>query len=260
MLIVVNGAQKSGSTWLMHIVLALRPLHGIPLDCRSPRAVPEAIHELHAPQLPALLHAAQHAPHDLLAKSHLRRLTERRLLLAAPFVRVVDIERDIRDVAVSFYHHHRKLELVNGDPADFYWHGGRELIWQILQHRVVWKVSSPRFCLLSYERLQQDFATEVRRLAAFLTVEIDESRIAAVQAATTPQAINSRFAWGHMNRFRSGRSGEWRESLDQAVLNDLMQLQRRSRSLAVRLALTGPAPLRNRLRAFARPPRTTDRS
>ncbi len=253
MIIFVNGAQKSGSTWLMHIVLQLKPIEPTQLvEGRGAAAAgPTTVSARH---LPHLLKDRRFVTDDRVIKSHFRHAGQRRMLLGSPQVRVVDIERDIRDVAVSFYYHRQKTQAFDGAFTDFYWQQRSKWVWPVLIHRAVWDIRSPRFLLLNYDALHSDFGGQVQRLADFLAVPLPDGGIEAIARATSPQAVNRQFQWGELNRFRKGVSGEWRTHFDQAMLADIANLQRCSRTLAFRLAVHSPQPLQPLLRRFRRCP------
>src|SRR5690606_36975030 len=134
MLIIANGAFKSGSTWLYNILLELTGFPPPPPEYlnptwRNPSIAPEQL----APLLKTLTPTT-----DYLVKNHFGRPFERDLLLSSPHVRVLDIQRDLRDVVVSAYYHVQRKEGYAGDFATYYWEQGRTTAQEVMKYRALW--------------------------------------------------------------------------------------------------------------------------
>ena len=244
MIVFVNGAQKSGSTWLLQITLELRHFAEVPEAYRPAVEHGGPYYTLDFTRLDAFLNDPQFQQSDVIVKAHARDVPLRDTLLRAPGVRVVDIERDIRDIAVSFYYHFQRLGKADGTFAEFYWKAGRKWVWQGLKHRCTWDIRAPNFLLLQYDQLRTDFAGSVKKLAAFLDVTLNDEQIAQIRTATSPAEIEKKHAFGAMNRFRKGVSGDWQQHFDPEILADVPRLTRISRSLPYRLSIRGPKVLR----------------
>ena len=223
MLVLANGAFKSGSTWLREIVAAMRPFEPLPAGFHVPRipsyADPVAV--------PALLASGVPARRNLLAKAHIYAPHLRDALLADPSVRVLNIRRDIRDVLVSHYFHLSHLGKVSGPFARYYWRLGRLKAQQLLDYHAVWDVSAANLYAARYESLKERFADEVAAVGRFLGVDLDAAAIARIEAATSLDRLRQRAGQiGHDPRFfRQGGSGGWAAHFDQRMLDDLREIE-----------------------------------
>ena len=101
MLLVCNGAQKSGSTWLYNILTSL-------MRCERPDQRYLTNNSSHPCIRPDLLgeylESEDYISNDYITKNHLANPKYRDLLLSNRDVYVFDIERDPKDVAVSLYY------------------------------------------------------------------------------------------------------------------------------------------------------------
>src|SRR5687768_12681908 len=102
MLVIANGAYKSGSSWLYTIVRELVGGQRVPEAYQFPRWRHSA---LHPDRVAAFLDEVDFRSQDFLAKNHLARPDHRELLANRESVRLLNITRDLRDVLVSAYHH-----------------------------------------------------------------------------------------------------------------------------------------------------------
>ncbi len=228
MLIVVNGAYKSGSTWLYNITAELMTGFGAPPkpllhpDWKEPSIRPE--------RLTDALNALQ--PQDRwLVKNHFPSRAERAALLAHPEVRVLDIRRDLRDVVVSSYYYDRRRLGFTGSFDAYYWAIGRGFARKVCLYHAVWETppSAQCFCA-SYEGLLTDFAGEVGRLAAFLGVSVTPERVEAIRQATSLHALRERYgekdkAKDDDNFFRKGTTGDYANHMNRRMLLDLARIE-----------------------------------
>lgn len=180
------------------------------------------------------------------AQTHRRVMKTHSPFESAPFVdtiRYVYVGRDPRDVAWSLHNHMRleveQIRAMQGADArataaagqelavpgvrEFYLHwlersddapGQEPSLWVNAQswwnqrHR-------PNVLLLHYARLIADLAGEIRRLAAFLEIRVDEGRLPSLVERCgldymRAQAAGSRFPPGFFNK---GTNGRWRDVL-----------------------------------------------
>jgi hypothetical protein len=217
MLIVANGAYKSGSTWLYNIVAELTgfgapPARYLDPEWKHPSIRPGKLHELLASLGPA---------DRFLVKNHFGEAWQRDALLAHPDVRVLDIERALPDVVVSAYHHARRVNGFAGSFERFYWTKGRGVAGFVVDYHALWTPSSARIFCSSYERLHLDFEGEVARLARFLGVATTPSSITAVQQATTLEQLRERYGSSHTGFFRKGAVGDSSNYLNPAIAASL---------------------------------------
>jgi aryl sulfotransferase len=191
--IVVATYAKSGTTWLQQILgqLIFEGREGLPVERMSPWldfTLPSAAEKL-----------------DLLRAQTHRRFIKTHLpvdaLVFSPRARYLYIARDGRDVVWSFHNHHANFkkqtyEVINSNPgrgagADFapptgdvgkYFRDWFERdgypFWPFWENvRSWWAIRDlPNVMLLHYENLKRDMAGEMRRVAKFLDIPINEAR------------------------------------------------------------------------------------
>jgi len=217
MLIVANGAFKSGSTWLYVLAREILPQFKPPSRYLNP-IWPEPT--VIPGRLADYLRYGEHRRQDVLIKSHYGLLPLRWLLLNDPQVRVLNIRRDLRDVVVSAYYHFQALEKITDSFAEFYWSRGRRVACNVLNYHLIWKTDSPRYLRLQYETLLDNFSAEVTRLGSWLGVDLSEGDLDRIQAATQIDILRTSSGLSP-DRFRHGIAGEWTSHFDVAMLDDL---------------------------------------
>jgi hypothetical protein len=135
---------------------------------------------------------------EALSKRHLKRMPRPRLIKSHQYFdprypRIIYVVRDPRDVALSQYHFHRKRRLIDDDyPLERFvtrfitgqtspygsW-GENVASW------LATKYGREEFLLLRYEDMVADTATEIAKVAAFLDISADPSRIAHAVAQSS---------------------------------------------------------------------------
>ena len=153
------------------------------------------------------------------------------------------------------------------DPVERFWHWMDEATTGRITHdnlasmmhhlATVWEVrEEPNVVLVHYADLQRDLEGEMCRLARRLDIDIDEDRVVSLAAAAAfdtmreradelaPNA-SERILQNNRAFFRSGRSGQWRELLDDDGCRryaDASRTARTARSHRVGAPRTGRQP------------------
>ncbi|MFQ5634644.1 MAG: sulfotransferase domain-containing protein, partial [Gammaproteobacteria bacterium] len=191
MLLVCNGARKSGSTWLYNILTSLvaceepdaRFLTG---NTRNPCLRPDMLEEF--------LGTADFDFVDYITKNHLAGPEFRDMLLARQNVYVFDIERDPKDVAVSLYYDACNRHGYGLGFDRFYWSEGREKIAELSAYHGLWRQAGPRCHVASYEGLKNGFAAEVRAIAGILGIALSDDEIDRLREKTSMESLRSKYA------------------------------------------------------------------
>jgi hypothetical protein len=240
MLVVCNGAFKSGSTWLYETVRALVSPQPLPADYVNDDWLP--VESIAPRRMRRFLRDVDIHGNDFVVKQHMNRVHDRRLLDGRPEVRVVDVQRDVRDVVVSSYFHFEAGIRPYGDFEMFYWSQGRYIADGVLRHHRVWRDSSA--LVLGYEQMTDDWRAELGRLAAFLGLEPTPTLVDAVDATVALPRLRKKYAASGISGmsstsfFRRGGSGAWREHFDAAMLRDLEAIMASGLPLTQRLRWT----------------------
>lgn len=226
MLIIANGAFKSGSTWLYNILRDLTGFSPPPPQYlnpawKNPSLLPEKISPLLAILQPS---------DGFIVKNHFDTPEQRAALLKHPDVRVFDMTRDIRDVVVSAYYHVRRVEGFEGDFSAYYWGLGRKIVRDVSRYHALWAQPSKQVACASYEALHTDFEAEVGRWLTFLNIHVPPEKIVASKRATSLDSLRERY--GEQNDaekfFRKGVVGDFNNHMTPDMLADLEALQRRA--------------------------------
>ncbi len=241
--IFIIAYSKSGTTWVQQIVAQLiwNGAEGIVLSEASPWI------DCRFPSKEERLEIVENQTHRRFLKSHLPADT----LVIAPKVKYIYIGRDGRDVLWSLYNHHRimKEEVIQsidsvpertGPPLgeapssviDYF----RDWLskdgypwWPYWEHvRSWWNIRDlPNVMLLHFANLKQDMPGEIRRIAAFLDINLDESKWKTIlehcsfeyMKAHADQSVplgGSIFAGGATKFMHKGVNGRWRDMLSSA--------------------------------------------
>ena len=190
--IVIATWAKAGTTWAQQIVsqLVFGGAEGIPVFDISPwvdmRLIPRE-------EVLGLLESQQHRR---ILKTHL----PVDALVMSQRARYLYLARDGRDVVWSFYHHHSSMteqffDALNGIPGLVgpplgppttdvvqYFHDWLDRdgypCWPFWSHVQSWwdLRNLPNVMLVHFNDLKRDMPAEIRRIAAFLDIPIDESR------------------------------------------------------------------------------------
>jgi len=217
MLIVSNGAFKSGSTWFHRIASEIVSAEPIPKEFQNPRWMHQSVE----PSLfGRFLDECDVARSDYLTKNHVRDPQSRATLLSHEHVRILNITRDLRDVLVSAYFHDRREGRVDGDIDEYWGDLGRRRIDQVIEHHRLWNTGHSQVYVTSYEALKASFEAEVEALAAFL--EVDDVNVEKVKLKTDFKSMRKGSKSQHTDRFhRKGIVGDWQNHLSAQVLSEL---------------------------------------
>lgn len=230
MLVICNGAIKSGSTWLYNILVNLVDLERPPdwyltANSRARQSNPC----IRPDMLAEFLATEDHHSVDYISKNHLARTEHRDLVLSYNSVFVFDIERDVRDVVVSSYYDARNRHGYGGTFSEYYWDEGRYTADRVIRYHGVWRDAGDRFCMASYEGLHEDFAAEVRRIGATLGVALDDDRIERLREQTSMGQLRRRYQDHELYRgdrfFRKGVVGDWRNHFDEPMADDIQRIE-----------------------------------
>jgi len=238
--IVINAYSKSGTTWVQQIVAQLIWMGAEHInvsevspwiDCRFPSQNDR-------------LKIVEAQTHRRFIKSHLPVDT----LVFSPKARYIYIGRDGRDVLWSLYNHHRnfKMEVIRdidsvpervgaplGEAPSSVLEYFRDWLakdgfpwWPYWPHILSWWEIKDlsNVMLLHFSNLKSDMPGEIRRIAAFLNIIIDETKWDAIlehcsfdymkaHAAQSVPFGGSLFEGGAETFMHKGVNGRWRDVL-----------------------------------------------
>lgn len=238
--IIIGTYGKSGTTWLQQIVsqLLFADADTLPVAEMSPWV------DLRVPPGPVKLAALEAQAHRRFIKTHL----PVDALVYKPAAKYIYVVRDGRDVVWSLYNHHANAnehwyQALNdtpgrvGPPIDkppasirqyfLDWLDGDGFpFWSFWENVSSWWAirDLPNLMLLHYQDLKSDLPGQMRNIAAFLDIPIDEARFPTA-------VVHCGFEWMKANATRStplggimwdggaetfihkGTNGRWRDVL-----------------------------------------------
>jgi aryl sulfotransferase len=238
--IIIATYGKSGTTWVQQIVgqLLFNGAEDVSVAEPSPWL------DLRVPPQDVKLSAIEAQSHRRVLKTHL----PIDALVFSPSAKYVYIGRDGRDVIFSMYNHHananeRWYQALNDSPGRIgppipkppsdirqyfreWLDGDGYPFWPFFESvRSWWEVRDlPNVLMLHFARLKRDLPGEIRRIACFLEVPIDEARFPSIvehcsfaymkRNATKSTPLGGVFWDGGAETFiHKGTNGRWRDVL-----------------------------------------------
>ena len=238
--IVIETSAKSGTTWMQQIIsqLIFNRQEGLEVAEMSPWL------DLRVPPREIKMPALEAQTHRRFIKTHL----PVDALVFSPKARYLYIARDGRDVVWSMYNHHANAnafwyEALNDTPGrvgppiappsdsvhryflDWLERDGHPF-WPFWENIASWWAvrDLPNVMLLHFSELKADLPGQIRRIAGFLDIAIDETRFAAIVEhcgfdymkanATKSVPLGGAFWDGGAETFvNKGTNGRWRDIL-----------------------------------------------
>lgn len=245
--IVIATYGKSGTTWLQQIIsqLIFNGEEGLPVAEMSPWL------DLRVPPKEVKLPAVEAQTHRRFIKTHL----PVDVLVFSPKAKYIYIGRDGRDVVWSLYNHHANandawyealndtpgrvgppIERPTDDVRDYFLQWLREdgfPFWPFWENvRSWWAVRDlPNVMMLHFGELKRDMPGQIRRIAEFLEIPIDEQKWDEIvehcsfdymkSNATASVPLGGAFWDGGAETFiHKGTNGRWRDILSQPDIEE----------------------------------------
>lgn len=221
MLVIANGAPKSGSTWLFNIVQNIHQFSDVADEYLLDRSNPNS--EIIYEKLEDFLANVDHTNNDYVLKNHFGQASQRDAILGSSDALVINIKRDLKDAIVSGYYYNMKMSGKKRTFDNYYWAEGRFLADHIRRYHRVWEEKpSSRVLLVSYERMKQNTVTEVIGIARFLGFKLSEAEAEAVIQATSMEKLREKYNdQGEIKFFRKGEIGDWEDHFSELQLLDI---------------------------------------
>jgi hypothetical protein len=242
MVIICNGAFKSGSTWLYLIVEELLKIKEIPFnqninndwvgeknnsflfkDQTIQKAIPEYVNK----------------GGFYLSKTHLLSPISYSFLktMNSEKVKVLFIERNLGDAVVSHFHHVKTQTEKNIDFNQYYKLLGRYKAKEIISFKENKNKYLPDSFSLKFEDLKTDFEEHVYRISKFLNLSITQEDVDKVKKNTSLQKLKLEAKKGKVSHyskdsekaaklFRKGKIGESESVLNTEQKEDLEKITR----------------------------------
>ncbi len=209
MIVICNGAFKSGSSWLLNIVRRLASPQQIDERWRNPKWNNPSIDP---EKLRGFIEEFRDSTDIYVSKNHLGDPASKRLLTEefSDCVRVLNITRDIRDVVVSAYYHYRRVGGAEEEFNSFFKSRGVKVAKKVCKYNSLWSGNVPNLHVASYERLHVDGLNEIRAIGEFIGIGVAPTKIESVYEATRFDTWKARTQSSHL---RKGVIGDWKNHL-----------------------------------------------
>lgn len=222
MLVVCNGAPKSGSTWLYNILVQL-------VSCEWPEKSYLTDNKKHPCIRPEVLaefiEREDFSSRNIITKNHLGKPSQKDVLISDDNIYVFDIERDPKDVAVSLYFDECNRHGYRGSFADFYWRYGREEVTKLEAYHDLWRSAGSRSYVTSYEKLKENGVAEILNIAKVLGIEISSEEAGTIQEKTSLNSLRKKYSDQELYKgekfFRKGVVGDWKNHFTPRLKKDI---------------------------------------
>lgn len=210
MLVVNNGAAKSGTTWVQKMLTRITPHKPIAkkwrrLDWDTP--------SIHPDNLKRFLDTTDFASETYLFKAHYH--PELSPILVRENVVIINCARSIPDMVLSFYHHQKRLGKTALTLNEWVERHGLEVANTRLKYLAGWAPYCPT---MHFELMYSDPEASALRLAEIVKSPLSEDEIREAGRGTqnTPE---KGVREGH--HVRTGKPGASREELEPAMYRAL---------------------------------------
>lgn len=210
MMIVSNGAFKSGSTWVTLIVKQLGPFTSVPKEFCDEAWMKDSILP---DRMAGFLAKTDLSTDRYMIKAHYGPEEGLRpILLANPHVKILNIYRDPKDVIVSAYFHYCRFKEYVGTFQEFFELRAERLVRQLTRYHLYWdsRGAEDAIFFTTYQKLHENYEDEVFRLGEFLGEDFTDEKIAFIREQTAFSKLSMRGKKNIPSRFfRKGVMGDW---------------------------------------------------
>ena len=238
MLIICNGAFKSGSSWLHAILVELSIVKKLDLqkvpskytnDVNSPTTIIES-------KLTDFLLIEDFVSNNYLTKSHFfKKKTLKRQYKEN--VKFLFIERDMKDAIVSHFFHIQNKYRNKVSFSMYYFFIGRYKAFEISLFNYRCKKFMGVENFFHYSDLISDFETTVKKIANCLDVtDLSDDELNRIKEQTTLDKLREDLKRGNVSYyptntddnwklFREGKVGSWRKHFNANQLKDVLRIK-----------------------------------
>ena len=239
MLIICNGAFKSGSTWIHAIVLEVLKVNKInlldaPLNYTNNINSPTTIIES---KLFEFLDNENYVKNNYITKSHyfLKKTINRDYDSNIFFLFV---ERDVRDAVVSHFYHLKKKYRFIGSFSLYYLFIGRFKAFEILKFNNMYIENFGRDNFFKYSDMKNNFEMVLLKISAILNLKnLSEEEIMSIKKNTSIAKMRNDLILGKTKYYstvsedrggviRKGAIGDWIGHFSIRQLADIKRLER----------------------------------
>ncbi|PIB23020.1 sulfotransferase domain-containing protein [Maribacter sp. 4G9] len=226
MLVIANGAFKSGSTWQRNLLKNVLEFQPLPKSFRSK----DQDSFIDQNRLADIIKSNEIKTKHFLAKAHIYKRKQIDILTSnVDDVKIFMINRDIRDALVSHYNHFINVRAFKPSFSTYYWLVGRYKAVQLIKYNENWAPYSENVFHSSFESLKSDTAEELKRFTEFLGVSINDEEIKRIIELNSIKKVREKSdrKWF----FRKGEIGDYKNYLNHSIERDLERMRRKTNYL-----------------------------
>ncbi|MFL2573908.1 MAG: sulfotransferase domain-containing protein [Flavobacteriales bacterium] len=222
-LILSNGNFKSGSTWVTAIAHEIYNYRNI--DFPHAFQNPKHTNWINRFRIEDFLNNEKSTIRNIwVSKSHIfqeRIINE--IMINQDNIKVINIDRDIKDVLVSHYHHLINAKKIKGDFKKYFYKWGMYKAKQILDYRIAWKDYD---CLkLKYEDLLEKNHDTIQQIAKYLKTDLNKDQVIKIHRETNIDNLRANLDRKYLNEekwfFRKGKKGDWQNYFDDEMISKI---------------------------------------
>ena len=212
MLIICNGAFKSGSSWLHAIVVELIAIKKINIfkvpvkytnDINSPTTIIES-------RLKQFIENEEYDLKNYLTKSHFLDDDTLKLNLLDN-IRILSIERDIRDAIVSHFHHIKNNYRLNLSFSVYYFLLGRYKTYEIILFNSRCKKYIEDSNFFYFSDLKNNFEATVKDIALVIgIIDLSVKELGVIKEKTSLLSLREELKKGNSKYYPSRRDDGWK--------------------------------------------------
>jgi len=223
MLVIVNGAMKSGSTWLYNILEQIvQPEQRVQEKFQNIGGWKES--SIHPDKLLEFLNSQDYKNYDYVVKQHFNDVKFRDMLLKFENIYIFNIIREHKDVVVSYYYHSKLGSNSKSSFSSYYWTHGRSLVDSLRVFHGIWSGNNAKTYCTSYAALKADYDQEVHNIAQHVGLHVEDDELQKIKTATSMKQLRIKyskennedniFAKRGSNFFRKGVVGDWKNHMN----------------------------------------------
>ena len=230
-LILSNGNFKSGSTWVTAIIkeIVRNKKTRFPIAFQNPKYD----NWINRFKISKFINSSYFSTENIwVSKTHIYQPNIMLdIIKCQENVKVINIERDIKDVIVSHFYHLKNSKKISLNFEDYFELWGKYKAIQYLKYSISWKEVD--FCLkIKYEDLKASTPETIRKIADYLGVKnID---VLKVQEETELKKLRGSSAQKGLNEdewfYRKGVVGDWKNYFDEKMLKKISLIEQNNLS------------------------------
>ena len=149
------------------------------------------------------------------------------ILIKQDNIKVINIDRDIKDVLVSHYHHLLNSKKINSSFNSYFNKWGKYKAKQCVDYNKAWKNYD---CLkLKYSDLQNNNKSTILKISDYLGIKLSDDKIKYIQNETDIKNLRNTSKQKNLNEedwfYRKGVIGDWKNYFDEEMIIKIKDIE-----------------------------------